>query len=163
MVKAIAIIGIRLLALNWLFLGISVVIFIPFEISDQSAKTALYYAFFLTSGILCWVFANKLAGAIVSSEPQDGPITDFSVSEIVGAGSFLIGLYLFVTHIGSLLYRLIMFSDATYNIGSIVLQLIQPIIVVVLSLFLIFGHRRFFVNLFNFIRNADTKVYKVED
>ena len=163
MVKAIAIIGMRLLALSWMFDGLmSTSIYIAAILSGHESDWSIYYhGAYLFFGAFVWVIAPRISHYFC--DDVDSVPGNVKLEEIVGAGSFLMGLYLFVTYIGKVIYQLNAFSIAAYGIGSIIMQVIQPIMVIILSLFLIFGHRRFIVNLFNFIRKADTKVYKVED
>lgn len=96
MLKGLAVIGIRLVALNVLVIGIQAFMGIAYWLSEDLSSSYYVYAalnFLLT--ILLWAIAPSLA-SLLTSGVQDIDIRtgDLTARTIILSGSFLIGLYL---------------------------------------------------------------------
>lgn len=163
MVKSIAIIGMRLIALYWLMSGLTITYFFGENWNDNSIPFFLSYVGHIIFGIILWVTAPYLQRYFIV-EPEEGiSSSNLELEEYVAAGSFLMGLYLFVTNIGNMSQSYFQMRQLNQPFSLVETFSAYGITVFLLSLILIFGNRHFIGRLFRLIRNADSKVYKVED
>lgn len=96
---------IRILALYLVLnplLSVSPLLFTPqLEVEWQAVLAGVGIP--LLAGVALWISANSLASKIHGTSSADDARVPISESGLVRAGSFLIGVYLFIQHIGAVI------------------------------------------------------------
>ncbi len=159
--NSIAVIGLRLISIYLIVTGINAIVGLSaaLTVMEQELNNSIPYLQLLSvvipfiSGVIIWLISVPISKHIVNiPKPDTIAIND---TNLVSAGTFLIGLYLVFSTIPTLYVVLIAYKELEYGMesSSVIRAIRLNSIVLVLGIFLMVGHR-FFVRAYTWLRST---------